>query len=98
MFLGLLPEIVATDCTRCSPEQVTLTRSLVKFIGNNRPDEYRLLQNLYDPKVKYILLKLHNTSFLPVLLNSTCTQIDHLKTFSKKLINTLAGPCLYNWE
>ena len=63
LTLGLLPEIVATDCARCSPEQVNLARSLVQYIQQNRMDEYRLLQNLYDPKVKYILVKFDITIY-----------------------------------
>jgi hypothetical protein len=44
---------LATDCEKCSEKQRALAEKVIKFLYRNRPDDWKELQEKYDPENTY---------------------------------------------
>ncbi|XP_014215626.1 ejaculatory bulb-specific protein 3-like [Copidosoma floridanum] len=48
-----LPDALATNCSRCSSAQKTISERLTHHLIDNKPDEWSLLEQRYDPTGAY---------------------------------------------
>ncbi|XP_062565807.1 ejaculatory bulb-specific protein 3-like [Armigeres subalbatus] len=44
-----LPDAIASGCNKCSEKQLELTAKVVKFLVEERPEEWKALRGKYDP-------------------------------------------------
>ncbi|XP_017760486.1 PREDICTED: ejaculatory bulb-specific protein 3-like [Eufriesea mexicana] len=49
----VLPNALATDCQKCSEKQKEITKKVIKFLVNNKPEMWNKLADKYDPERKY---------------------------------------------
>ncbi|KAH8413607.1 hypothetical protein KR222_001964 [Zaprionus bogoriensis] len=49
-----LPDALKTECTKCSDKQKQNTDKVIRFIIDNKPQEWKELQEKYDPEDIYI--------------------------------------------
>ncbi|KAF5299910.1 hypothetical protein FQR65_LT09305 [Abscondita terminalis] len=49
----LLPEVLKTNCAKCTEAQNVKIKKILDWITVNRPDEFLELENQYDPEHKY---------------------------------------------
>ncbi|XP_014252981.1 ejaculatory bulb-specific protein 3-like [Cimex lectularius] len=49
----VLPEILATDCAKCSKKLRALFEKVAKYTVDNKPEDFKKLQKLYDPDGVY---------------------------------------------
>ncbi|XP_030388277.1 ejaculatory bulb-specific protein 3 [Scaptodrosophila lebanonensis] len=49
-----LPDALKTECSKCSEKQKTNTDKIIRFIIDNKPEEWKQLQAKYDPDEIYI--------------------------------------------
>ncbi|XP_076637951.1 chemosensory protein 3 [Colletes latitarsis] len=49
----ILPDALATECSKCSQKQMDVTKKVVKFLVENKPDLWNQLADKYDPDKKY---------------------------------------------
>jgi len=52
-FAARLSDALQTDCTKCSEKQKESADKVIKFVYKNRPDDWELLQQKYDPDNTY---------------------------------------------
>lgn len=56
-FLGLLPDALHTDCTKCSEVQKKQSKKIIRHLIDNKPEWYKELEEIYDKdgvyKAKY---------------------------------------------
>uniref|UniRef100_A0A182NU81 Uncharacterized protein n=1 Tax=Anopheles dirus TaxID=7168 RepID=A0A182NU81_9DIPT len=48
-----LPDALMSDCAKCSEKQRVGSDEVIKFIIANRPDDFAILEQLYDPTGEY---------------------------------------------
>uniref|UniRef100_A0A182W795 Uncharacterized protein n=1 Tax=Anopheles minimus TaxID=112268 RepID=A0A182W795_9DIPT len=48
-----LPDALMSDCAKCSEKQRIGSDKVIKFIITNRPDDFAILEQLYDPTGEY---------------------------------------------
>ncbi|XP_041777829.1 ejaculatory bulb-specific protein 3-like [Anopheles merus] len=48
-----LPDALMSDCVKCSEKQRIGSDKVIKFIVANRPDDFAILEQLYDPTGEY---------------------------------------------
>ncbi|XP_053692442.1 uncharacterized protein LOC128740893 [Sabethes cyaneus] len=48
-----LPDALESDCEHCSERQKTGADKVIHFIIENRPEDFRVLESLYDPTGEY---------------------------------------------
>ncbi|XP_015592535.1 ejaculatory bulb-specific protein 3-like [Cephus cinctus] len=63
-FKEILPEALATNCSKCSMKQREIVKTLTLHLMNNKPDHWREFVEKYDPDNKY------RTSFLNFIMSS----------------------------
>lgn len=49
----VLPDALKTDCSKCSEKQRAGTEHVIKFLIDNKPDQWESLQVKYDPDRVY---------------------------------------------
>ncbi|NP_001298144.1 ejaculatory bulb-specific protein 3 precursor [Stomoxys calcitrans] len=49
----LLPDALQSDCSKCSDVQRRNSQKVINFLRANRPGEWKLLLNKYDPNGSY---------------------------------------------
>lgn len=49
----LLPEVIATACSKCNKIQRANVRKSVKAIQDKKPDKFEEIRKKYDPKGEY---------------------------------------------
>lgn len=50
----LLPDALKTKCSKCTEKQREGTDKVIRFLINNRPEQWTNLQRKYDPENVYI--------------------------------------------
>nr|AWT22263.1 chemosensory protein 7 [Mythimna separata] len=48
-----MPDALQTECSKCSPKQKEGTKKVMKFLINNKPEQWKRLCAKYDPEGKY---------------------------------------------
>uniref|UniRef100_A0A182Y014 Chemosensory protein 3 n=1 Tax=Anopheles stephensi TaxID=30069 RepID=A0A182Y014_ANOST len=48
-----LPDALMSDCAKCSEKQRVGSDKVIRFIITNRPDDFAILEQLYDPTGEY---------------------------------------------
>lgn len=46
---GLLPEIIQTNCAKCSDVQIKKAAEVIRKLRKDFPDSYKKLSDAYDP-------------------------------------------------
>lgn len=54
LFSGHITDALQTDCTKCSDKQKKGAEKVIKFLYKEKPEEWKLLQQKYDPENKYV--------------------------------------------
>ncbi|EDW61174.1 ejaculatory bulb-specific protein 3 [Drosophila virilis] len=49
-----LPDALKTECSKCSEKQRQNTDKVIRYIIDNKPEEWKVLQEKYDPEEIYI--------------------------------------------
>ncbi|KAH8322523.1 hypothetical protein KR074_000843 [Drosophila pseudoananassae] len=49
-----LPDALKTECSKCSEKQRENTDKIIRFIIDNKPEEWKQLQAKFDPEDVYI--------------------------------------------
>nr|AIX97074.1 chemosensory protein 6 [Dastarcus helophoroides] len=49
-----LPDALQTDCSKCSEKQKEVSKQIVKFLIEKKPNMWKELQEKYDPEQVYI--------------------------------------------
>lgn len=49
----VLPDALKTDCSKCSEKQRDGTDRVIRFLSQNKPAEWKQLQDKYDPEHVY---------------------------------------------
>ncbi|KOC61896.1 Ejaculatory bulb-specific protein 3 [Habropoda laboriosa] len=49
----ILPDALATECKKCSEKQYEVTKKVIKYLVDNKPEIWNNLLNKYDPDKKY---------------------------------------------
>ncbi|XP_068148121.1 LOW QUALITY PROTEIN: ejaculatory bulb-specific protein 3 [Drosophila tropicalis] len=49
-----LPDALKTECSKCSDKQKENTDKVIRFILDNKPEQWKQLQDKYDPEDLYI--------------------------------------------
>ena len=49
-----LPDALTTECSKCSDKQKQNSDKVIRFIINNKPEEWKQLQSKYDPEGIYL--------------------------------------------
>ncbi|KAH8253605.1 hypothetical protein KR032_006222 [Drosophila birchii] len=49
-----LPDALKTECSKCSEKQRQNTDKVIRYIIDNKPEEWKQLQAKYDPEEIYI--------------------------------------------
>lgn len=49
-----LGDALTTECSKCSPKQRANSDKVLRYIINNKPAEWKVLQDKFDPKGIYI--------------------------------------------
>ncbi|XP_014256882.1 ejaculatory bulb-specific protein 3-like [Cimex lectularius] len=48
-----LPEALATGCNKCTPKQRSGSEKVIRYLINNKPRDYAVLERIYDPSGTY---------------------------------------------
>ncbi|XP_049820509.1 ejaculatory bulb-specific protein 3-like [Aethina tumida] len=48
-----MPDAIETDCSKCSDKQKEGSDFIIKFLIDNKPDYWELLEKKYDPSGSY---------------------------------------------
>lgn len=51
---GILPDALRTECSKCSDQQRRGSERVLRYIIDNKPTEWGILQRRYDPQNVYI--------------------------------------------
>jgi hypothetical protein len=54
LFSAYLTDALQTDCSKCSDKQKEGADKVIKFLYNKKPDQWKLLQQKYDPDDTYV--------------------------------------------
>lgn len=49
-----LPDALKSECSKCSEKQKATTDKVIRFMIDNKPNEWKVLQAKYDPEGIYI--------------------------------------------
>ncbi|EDW09781.1 ejaculatory bulb-specific protein 3 [Drosophila mojavensis] len=49
-----LPDALLTECSKCSEKQKQNTDKVIRYVIDNKPEEWKVLQAKYDPDEVYI--------------------------------------------
>lgn len=49
----MLPDALSTECQKCSEKQREISKKVIKFLVNNKPEMWNKLADKYDPEKKY---------------------------------------------
>lgn len=49
----VLPDALATECSKCSEKQREVTEKVIKFLVDNKPEMWKKLSKKYDPEGVY---------------------------------------------
>nr|AYN70622.1 chemosensory protein 2 [Bactrocera minax] len=49
-----LPDALKTECSKCSEKQKQNTDKVIRYVIDNKPDEWKQLQAKYDPEGIYV--------------------------------------------
>jgi hypothetical protein len=49
LFAARLSDALQTECSKCSDKQRQNAEKIIKFMYRNKPDDWKLLQEKYDP-------------------------------------------------
>ncbi|XP_017090259.2 ejaculatory bulb-specific protein 3 [Drosophila bipectinata] len=49
-----LPDALKTECSKCSEKQRENTDKIIRFIIDNKPEEWKTLQAKFDPEEIYV--------------------------------------------
>ncbi|CAH1395231.1 unnamed protein product [Nezara viridula] len=49
----LLPEVLASDCGKCNERQKQGAEKVIKFMLEKKPDDFSVLEKIYDPDGAY---------------------------------------------
>ncbi|XP_076235356.1 chemosensory protein 3 [Calliopsis andreniformis] len=49
----VLPDALETECKKCTARQQEVTRKVIKFLVDKKPEMWQKLVNKYDPEKKY---------------------------------------------
>ncbi|KAH8402317.1 hypothetical protein KR009_011357 [Drosophila setifemur] len=49
-----LPDALKTECSKCSEKQRQNTDKIIRFIIDNKPEEWKVLQAKFDPEEIYV--------------------------------------------
>ncbi|KZC06681.1 PREDICTED: ejaculatory bulb-specific protein 3-like [Dufourea novaeangliae] len=49
----LLPDALATECSKCTEKQQEVTKKVVKYLVDNKPEMWKKLSAKYDPEGVY---------------------------------------------
>lgn len=52
-FLGVLPDALKTECSKCNQVQKDRSDKVIKFLMKNRNSDFELLTDKYDPTGEY---------------------------------------------
>ncbi|EAT46843.1 AAEL001995-PA [Aedes aegypti] len=50
----VLPDSLENNCSKCSEKQQTSSTKIIKFLTENKPEEWTMLKAKYDPDNKYV--------------------------------------------
>ncbi|KXJ73746.1 ejaculatory bulb-specific protein 3 [Aedes albopictus] len=50
----VLPEALETNCAKCSPKQREAGTRAIKYVTENRAEEWKVLRARFDPEDKYV--------------------------------------------
>ncbi|XP_062552548.1 ejaculatory bulb-specific protein 3-like [Armigeres subalbatus] len=50
----VLPEALENDCAKCSEKQQADSTKTIKYLTENKPEEWKALKAKYDPNHKYV--------------------------------------------
>ncbi|XP_065083668.1 ejaculatory bulb-specific protein 3-like [Ochlerotatus camptorhynchus] len=48
-----LPDALESDCQHCSDKQKIGADRVIRFIVDNQPDDFKILESMYDPEGEY---------------------------------------------
>ncbi|XP_061396798.1 ejaculatory bulb-specific protein 3-like [Musca vetustissima] len=48
-----LPDALQTECSKCNEKQKAAAEKVIRFIIDNKPEEWKALQQKYDPENVY---------------------------------------------
>nr|QFU27924.1 chemosensory protein 9 [Apolygus lucorum] len=48
-----LPDALKTNCSKCSKKQQEGTDKVLRYVLKNKPNDYKVLENIYDPSGNY---------------------------------------------
>jgi hypothetical protein len=49
-----ISDALQDDCSKCSEKQKEGSEKVIKFLYNNKPEQWKLLQEKYDPNNTYV--------------------------------------------
>lgn len=52
-FLETLPDALQTGCAKCTEKQKAGAEKVLRFVIENKPDHYKQVEAIYDPKGIY---------------------------------------------
>ncbi|XP_013187534.1 ejaculatory bulb-specific protein 3 [Amyelois transitella] len=52
-FKKILPEVISTSCSKCTPVQRSHVRKTVKALAEKKPDDFKVFKSKYDPNGQY---------------------------------------------
>uniref|UniRef100_A0A1A9X5P8 Uncharacterized protein n=1 Tax=Glossina brevipalpis TaxID=37001 RepID=A0A1A9X5P8_9MUSC len=53
MLKETIPDAMATDCSKCTPKQKYGSEKVTHFLIDNRPEDWKRLEKIYDPAGTY---------------------------------------------
>lgn len=53
IFLEILPDALASDCSKCNEKQKTTAEKVFKHLTKNRPKDWERLSKKFDPQGIY---------------------------------------------
>lgn len=53
IYIGLLPDAIQTDCSKCTNDQKRNSRKVITFLRTRRPQDWKKLTDKYDPQGLY---------------------------------------------
>jgi hypothetical protein len=54
VFPAHIEEALHNDCAKCNEKQRQGAQKVIKFLYKNKPDQWKLLQEKYDPENIYV--------------------------------------------
>jgi hypothetical protein len=54
LFAAAIGDALQNDCAKCSEKQKAGAEKVIKFLYKNKPEQWKLLREKYDPDNTYI--------------------------------------------